>query len=166
MAKLRFPHPEFARMVDAIKCDVIRREEIILTDRLIPFAVFRSETPSPDLAFYDEDGMIYIPEDLLQFNEKYAHLAALHEHVEVQHKRAERTHAYAHRRALLIEFLTAKQVFTEAHQLKDYLQWRIGLYPEEKNLDQAAIVAELMQLLASNRPRRGVLFQLITDYML
>ncbi len=163
---LRLPHPEFARMVDAIKSDIIRYEEIVLTDIPLSYAVFRSEAETPDLAFYDEQGTIYIPEHLLQFNHQYAHLFALHEHVEIQHKRAGRPHAYAHRRALLAELLAAKQIFSEAHQLTGYLQWRIELYPEWKNLDQSAIVMQLLDLLASNQPRRGALFQRIRDYML
>jgi len=153
-------------LIEAIQRDAIRREEIVLTDIPISYAVFRTEADTPDLAFYDEDGTIYIPEDLLQFNEQYAHVIALHEHVEIQHKRAGRPHAYAHRRALLAELLAAKQIFTEAPQLAGYLQWRIGGYPEWKNLDRTAIVIQLIQLLASNRPRRGALFQLIKDQAL
>jgi hypothetical protein len=163
---LRFPHPEFFSLIDAIKRDVIRREEIVLTDVPISYAVFRTEADTPDLAFYDEHGTIYIPEGLLRFNEQYANLFALHEHVEIQHKRAGRPHAYAHRRALLAELLAAKQIFTEAHQLADYLRWRIRLYPKWKNLDQAAIVMQLIHLLAPNRPRRGALLQLIKDHAL
>jgi len=163
---LRLPHPEFAALIDAIKRDVIRRESIVLTDVPISYAVFRSEAATPDLAFYDEQGTIYIPENLLQYNQQYAHLFALHEHVEIQHKRAGRPHAYAHRRALLAELLAAKQIFSEPHHLAGYLQWRIGLYPAWKQLDQAAIVMQLLDLLASNRPRRGALFQRIREYML
>jgi hypothetical protein len=67
---------------------------------------------------------------------------------------------------LSAEFLAARQIFSEARQLAGYLQWRIGLYPEWKNLDRAAIVTQLMQFLASNRPRKGALFQLIKDHAL
>jgi hypothetical protein len=163
---LRLPHPEVAHLIEAVQREVIRREELVLIDTPIAYAVFRTEADTPDLAFYDECGTIYIPEDLLQFSEHYAHVIALHEHVEIQHKRAGRPHAYAHRRALLAELLAARQIFTEAPQLASYLQWRIGLYPEGKNLDRAAIVTQLIQLLASNRPRRGALFQLIKDHAL
>jgi hypothetical protein len=168
---LRLPHPEFAALIDTIKRDVIRREEIVLIDVAISYAVFRSEAETRDFAFYDEafydeQGTIYISENLLHFNEQYAHLSALHEHVEIQHKRAGRPHAYAHRHALLTELLAAKQIFSEAHHLTTYLQWRIGLYPEWKHLDQAAIVMQLLDLLTSNRPRKGALFQRIREYML
>jgi hypothetical protein len=163
---LRLPHPEFAGMIDVIQRAVIRREEIVLADTPIVYSVFRTEADIPDLAFYDEERTIYLPEDLLQFNEQYAHVIALHEQIEIQHKRAGRTHAYAHRRALLAELLAAKQIFPEASQLAGYLQWRIGGYPAWKNLDRAAIVAQSIQLLASNRPRRGALLQLIQDHAL
>jgi hypothetical protein len=163
---LRYPHPEFADMIAAVSRDVIRREEIVLTDVPISLAVFRTEAHAPDLSFYDELGTIYLPEDLLKFNEQYAHLIALHERVEYQHKRAGRPHAYAHRRALLTEFLAAKQIFIEAHQLAGYLQWRIRLYPEWKNLDQVAIVLQLIDLLAPSQPRRGALLQLMKEHAL
>jgi hypothetical protein len=163
---IRLPHPEFAALIDTIKRDVIRREEIVLIDVTISYAVFRSEAETPDFACYDEQGTIYIPENLLHFNEQYAHLIALHEHVEIQHKRAGQPHAYAHRRALLTELLAAKQIFSEAQHFATYLQWRIGLYPEWKHLDQAAIVIQLLDLLTSNRSRKGALFQRIREYML
>lgn len=163
---LRLPHPGFAALADVIKRDVIRQEQIVLTDIPLSYAVFRSEANTPDLAFYDEQGTIYIPESLLHCNEQYAHLFALHEHVEIQHKLARCPHAYAHRRALLAEFLAAKQIFSETYHLASYLHWRIGLYPEWKQLDQAAIVRQLLDLLAANRPRRGALFRCIREYML
>jgi len=66
-----YPHPEFAGMIDTIMLDVIRREEIVVTDVLISLAVFRTEANTPDLFFYDEHGTIYISDNLLKFNEHY-----------------------------------------------------------------------------------------------
>ena len=41
----------------------------------------------------------------------YADLGAFHEHTEIRHKLAGRSHGYAHHRALLEELLAAKQIF-------------------------------------------------------
>ena len=158
---LRLPHPEATELLDAIKQAVIRTEQAVVADIPLSYAVFRCEADTPDLAFYDEAGTIYIPEDLIRFNEQYAHLCALHEHVEIQHKLASRSHAYAHRRALQAELLVAKQIFPDLEQLEGYLHWRIGLYPEHKRFDRADLLAKLMHILASERPRKVDLFQLI-----
>ena len=158
---LRMPHPEVTVLFDAIKRAVIRTEQVTVGDLPLSYAVFRSEADTPDLVFYDEAGTIYIPADLLEFNERYAHLCALHEHVEIQHKLASRSHAYAHRRALQAEFLAAKQIFPDLKQLEGYLHWRIGLYPESKRFDRVDLLAKLMLILTSERPRKGDLFQLI-----
>jgi len=163
---LRLPHPEAAGLLDAIKRDVIRTEQQIVADIALSYAVFRSGADTPDLVFYDEDGTIYIPAELVQFDEQYAHLIALHEHVEIQHKRAGHPHAYAHRHALLAELFAAKQIFIEPRQLERYLHWRIALYPEWKRFDRADVVAQLVRILAANRPRRGDLFQLIKVHAL
>ena len=158
---LRMPHPEVTVLFDAIKRAVIRTEQVTIADLSLSYAVFRSEADTPDLIFYDEAGTIYIPEDLIEFNEQYAHLGVLHEHVEIQHKLALRSHAYAHRRALQAEFLAAKRIFPDLKQLEGYLRWRIGLYPEFKRFDRADVLAKLMQILTSERPRKSDLFQLI-----
>jgi hypothetical protein len=163
---LRLPHPEAATLFEAIRRSVVRHEARDVAGVSVSYDVFRTEAETPDLAFYDETGTIYIPDALIQFNEHYAHLIALHEHVEVQHKRAGRAHAYAHRRAWLAELLAAKQLFSDADRLAGYLRWRIGGYPAWKNLDQAALVAQLSHLLAEKRPRRTALFQLIKEQSL
>lgn len=153
-------------MLDAIKHDVIRTEQQIVADITLSYKVFRSKADIPDLAFYDENGTIYIPAELLEFNKQYAQLIALHEHVEIQHKSAGRPHAYAHRRALLAELMAAKQIFTEPGQLESYLDWRIRLYPEWKRFGRADAVTQLGHILATSRPRKGDLFQLIKAYSL
>jgi hypothetical protein len=163
---LRLPHPEAPDMFETIRRSVIRQEACVVGGVSVSYDVFRTGAETPDLAFYDQHGTIYIPEVLVQFNEQYAHLVALHEHVEVHHKRAGRAHAYAHRRALLAELLAAKQLFSDSDQLEGYLRWRIGGYPAWKNLDQAALVTQLTLLLAVDRPRRMVLFQLIKEQSL
>ena len=158
---LRLPHPEATKTLDAIKQKVIRTEQAVVADITLSYAVFRYEGETPDFVFYDEEGTIYIPSDLIEFNGQYAHLCAVHEHVEIQHKLASRSHAYAHRRALQAEFLAARQIFPDLAQLKGYLQWRIGLYPEFKRFDRTDVLAKLIQILTSERIRKGDLFQLI-----
>jgi hypothetical protein len=125
---LRLPHPDTAGLLAAIKREAISTRHRMVAGAALSYAVFRSGAATPDLAFYDEDGTIYIPEDLIEFSEQYADLIAFHEHVEIQHKRAGRSHAYAHRRALMAELLAAKQVFSELAVSQHYLEWRIGLY--------------------------------------
>ena len=158
---LRLPHPEAANTLDAIMQKVIRTEQAVVADIPLSYAVFRYEGETPDLAFYDEAGTIYIPQDLIELNEQYAQLFALHEHVEIQHKLASRSHAYAHRRALQAEFIAARRIFPDRVQLKGYFKWRIGLYPEFKRFDRTDVLAKLIQILTSERIRKGDLFQLI-----
>jgi hypothetical protein len=158
---LRLPHTEFAALLEPIKRAVIRFEQRTVADIALSYAVFRSEADTPDLAFYDTDGTIYIPEHLMQFDQQYAHLVVLHEQVEIQHKRAARPHAYAHRRALLAEFLMAKRMFSQPSQLERYLHWRLGGYPESKGLDRGAVLTQLRDILAAERLRKGELFQVI-----
>ena len=61
---------------------------------------------------YDEDGNIYLPESFANAEPEFAYLVVLHEHVEIGHKLAGRSHAYAHRRAYLAELLAAKEMFS------------------------------------------------------
>ncbi len=158
---LRLPHPEATELLDAIKQNVIRTEQAVVADLALSYTVFRHRGDTPDLVFYDETGTIYIPADLIEFDEQYAHLFVLHEQVEIQHKLASRSHAYAHRRALQAEFLAAKQIFPDVNELEAYLHWRIGLYPEFKRFDRADLLAKLMLILTSERPSKGDLFRLI-----
>ena len=158
---LRLPHPEADELLDAIKQNIIRTEQAVVADLALSYTVFRYKGNTPDLVFYDETGTIYIPADLIEFDEQYAHLFALHEQVEIQHKLASRPHAYAHRRALQAEFLAARQIFPDVNQLEAYLHWRIGLYPEFRRFDRADLLAKLMLILTSERPGKGDLFRLI-----
>ena len=80
---LRLPHPEATETLDAIKQKVIRTEQTVVADILLSYAVFRCEGETPDFVFYDEEGTIYVPSDLIEFNGQYAHLCAVHEHVEI-----------------------------------------------------------------------------------
>ena len=123
---LRLPHADAARLISAIKRDVLNTRHTVVVGSHFSYAVFRSGTDTPDLAFYDEAGTIYLPDDLVALDGRFADLIAFHEHIEIRHKRVGRAHAYAHRRALMEELLAAKQVFVELAECQQYVRWRIG----------------------------------------
>ena len=78
-----------------------------------------------------------------------ADLSAFHEHTEVCYKLAGRSHAYAHRRALLLELLAAKQIYDE-DGLSDYVRYRVFNYPDWKIPDRSAIENALCELLSAD----------------
>ena len=90
-----------------------------------------------------------------------ADMSAFHEHTEVLHKLAGRTHAYAHRRALLEELLAARETYDE-HGLREYVRYRVFNYPAWKAPDRSAVARELCELLLAGRPLRGKLMEVIT----
>ena len=163
---LRLPHPEMASLLDRIRQNVImsRQSEVLGTE--LTYAIFNPKSETPDLAFYDEEGRIYVPEYLVAFDERYADLLALHEHIEIRHKLAGRSHAYAHRHALVEELLAARQIFDETVVWKDYVQWRIRLYPTWKVPDPDQIIDQFVRLIAEDKPRKGKLLQVIKEHRL
>ena len=163
---LRLPHPEMAGLINTIKRNVLTTRRSMVSATELSYAVFHPGSDTPDLAFYDEDGRIYVPEHLVAFDERYADLLAFHEHLEVRHKLAGRSHAYAHRRPLLMELLAARQIFNEPGTWKGYLQWRIGLYPTWKVPDPEQMVVNFVRLLTEHKPRKGELLQVIKEHPL
>ncbi len=132
----------------------------------MPYSVFRASTEAPDAAFYDGGGTIYVSEDLLDPDARVADLTAYHEHVEIRHKRAGRSHAYAHRRAYVEELLAAKALFAGPGELLRYLRRRIGGYPEWKVPDPEAVAERLQGILSVDKPLRGELLRAITEHRL
>ena len=163
---LRLPHPEMAGLINTIKRNVFTTRHGMVAATELSYAVFHPGSDTPDLAFYDEDGTIYIPEHLVAFDERYADLIAFHEHLEIRHKLAGRTHAYAHRRALVEELLAARQIFNEPGEWQGYLQWRIGLYPAWKVPEPEQVVEQFVRLLTEDKPRKGELLQVIKEHRL
>ena len=163
---LRLPHADAARLISTIKCNVLATRHTVVVGSELSYAVFRAGTDTPDLAFYDEAGTIYLPDDLVALDGRFADLIAFHEHIEIRHKRVGRAHAYAHRRALMEELLAAKQVFIEPAEFQQYIRWRIGLYPKWKILDTEEVVAQVLHVLTMDRPRKGELFQVIKAHHL
>ena len=86
----------------------------------------------------------------------------LHEHVEIGHKLAGRSHAYAHRRAYLAELLAAKEMFSGSGELRQFLKRRIGGYPDWKVPDKAEVEERLYDLLKAPKPLRGRLIEVMT----
>ncbi|MCY4110468.1 MAG: hypothetical protein OXF96_00835, partial [Chloroflexi bacterium] len=91
----------------------------------------------------------------------FAYLVVLHEHVEIAHKLAGRSHAYAHRRAYLAELLSAKETFTGPGELRQFLKRRIGGYPDWKVPNKAEVEERLYELLQAPRPLRGRLIEVM-----
>ena len=116
----------------------------------------------PDMAIYDHDGNIYVARSYVQADLTRADLGALHEHIEICHKRAGRDHGDAHHRALLQEFLAAKQIFDE-EELRAYIHFRVFEYPDWKIPDKSLVVERLCELLSAARPLRGELLEVFAD---
>lgn len=159
--RLKLPHPELARLVQAIKTNVSGERTCTLDGTEIRYLVCEPWPDEADLAMYDEDGSIYIPLQFANNNPERADLAALHEQVEVRHKLAGRSHAYAHRRAILIELLAAKAMFEGPRALRGHLTWRIGAYPGWKVPDKPSVVRQLHDLLDAERPLRGRILEVV-----
>ncbi len=60
---VRLPHPELAGLVEEVKRHVVGRRVASIAGTEVPYSVFRSGQESPDVAFYDEGGAIYVLED-------------------------------------------------------------------------------------------------------
>ncbi len=163
---LRLPHPELAGLIDAVRRHIIGTRVASIAGAEVPYSVFRASTEAPDAAFYDGDGAIYVSEDLLDPDTRVADLTTYHEHVEIRHKRAGRSHAYAHRRAYVEELLAAKALFAGPGELLRYLRRRIGGYPEWKVPDPEAVAERLQGILSVDEPLRGELLRAITEHRL
>jgi hypothetical protein len=162
---LRLPDPSIAEQLRVIQRNAIGTQHSAVAGLELDYTIFRADPGSPSLgACYDEDGTVYIPEALVQADKRHADLIAFHEHAEIRHKRAGRSHAYAHRHALVEEFLTAKQIHDERSALKRYLVWRVKGYPASKIPYPEEVAVQLAHILAADRPRKGDLLKLITNH--
>ncbi len=163
---LRLPHPELAGLVEEVKRHVVGTRVASIAGAEVSYSVFRSGVESPDVAFYDDGGAIYVSEDLVDEDRRVADLTAYHGHVEIRHKRAGRSHAYAHRRAYVEELLVAKDLFAGPGELRRYLRRRIGDYPEWKVPEPEAVAERLHDILSVDKPLRGDLLRAITEHRL
>jgi hypothetical protein len=163
---LRLPHPELAGLFEAVKRHVVGTRLASIAGTAVQYSVFRFSAEAPDVAFYDEGGAIYVSEDLVDEDARVADLTAYHEAVEIRHKRAGRSHAYAHRRAYVDELLAAKELFGGPGELSGYLRRRIGGYPQWKVPEPEAVAARLHGVLSEDKPRKGDLLGVITEHRL
>jgi hypothetical protein len=133
----------------------------------IPYAVFRSSAETEwSSAYYDEEGNIFVADDLVALDQTFAELTVFHEHLEIMYKRAGRSHAYAHRRAFVEELLAAQELFDEPEARRGYLRWRIGGYPRSKVPAPGPVIEQLAQILSRPRPRKGDLLAVIRAHRL
>ena len=153
--RLKLPHPSLVDLIDELRANVTGERTSQVDGVEVRYRVCEPWPDEADLAMYDEDGKIYLPERFANAHAERAHLVVLHEHVKISHKLAGRGHAYAHRRALLAELLAAKGMFGAPGQLCEFLRWRIGAYPDWKVPNKSNVVAQLFDLLQASRPLRG-----------
>ncbi len=127
MPKLRYPHPElFRSIVEEIRSNVIEERTCDVGGIEITYTV--SSWQGGDPGMWDEDGNVYVHESLALRDVTTADLVAFHEKTEIDNKLAGRSHAYAHRRALLLELLAAKETYVDFGRFRDYVHWRLSGY--------------------------------------
>ena len=162
--KIRLPHEgeTVNRLIRQIKDTVVETRTVVLSGVEITYSICAPWPRGLDDAMYDHDGNIYLPESTVRADPTRADLTAFHEHTEICHKRVGRSHAYSHRRALLVELLAAKQVYDE-DGLKAYVHRRVFGYPDWKISDRDAVQKMIYELLALDRPLRGKLIEVITE---
>jgi hypothetical protein len=150
--------------VAAVAARVIGERQTEVAGVPVRYAIYRwGPAPPADPGCYDRAGTIYVWEGRVQADARYADLTAFHEHVELRHKAAGRSHAYAHRRALLEEFLAAKHLLMQPREFRQYLEARVRPYPTWKVRDPEGVIAYLERLFAADRPRRGEILRVITE---
>ena len=89
------------QLLGQIKDNVIGERACDIGGMEVRYVVFSWPGGDDPIGSYDEEGTIYVSDNLLRTNPKDADLTAFHEQLEINRKRAGRSHAYAHRRALL-----------------------------------------------------------------
>ena len=162
--KIRLPHEgeNVNRLIRQIKDAIIETRTTVVSGVEITYSICAPWPRGLDLAMYDHDGNIYLPENSVRSDSTRADLTAFHEHTEIRHKLSGRSHAYAHRRGLLEELLAAKQIYDE-DGLTVYVHQRVFSYPDWKIPDKDAIKKRICELLAVDRPLRGKLIEVITE---
>ena len=161
--RLKLPHPSLVDLIVELRANVTGERTCEVDGTEVRYQVCNPWPGEADLAMYDEDGNIYLPERFANDRPEQTDLVVLHEHVEISHKLAGRSHAYAHRRALLAELLAAKALFGAPGQLRAYLQWRIGGYPDWKVPDKQNVEKRIHNLLQAPRPLRGRILDIVKE---
>jgi hypothetical protein len=154
-------------MIELLNANVVEKRITMVGDLEVTYSICSVWPDGLDLATYDADGNIYMSESYVRADLQRADLTAFHETVETRRKIAGQSHAYAHRRALLEEFLTAKQILGET-ELKAYVDRRIDGYPSWKFTDEERVTfkSSLYEHLAAAKPPRVKLMEVITRSMM
>ena len=164
MKRLRLPHEESLRpLLQRIKDNVTQARTCVIDGVEVRYMVCSSWPDGVDEAVYDEEGNIYLPETLVRADRRRADLTAYHEKIEINHKLAGRSHAYAHRRALLLELLAAKRMVSQPAQLRRYVRERVNGYPQWKIPDRQDVEDRLYHLVVQETPPRGKILEVITE---
>ena len=159
--RLKLPHPELTDLLAVLKANVAGERTCEVNGTEVRYFICDPWPEGADLAMYDEDGTIYLPESFANADPDRAYLVVLHEHVEITHKLAGRSHGYAHHRAYLAELLAAKDMFTGPGELQQYVRKRIAGYPDWKVPDKADVEQRLYSLLQAPRPLRGRILEVM-----
>lgn len=161
--RIRLPHEgeEVDRLIRQIRDAVRETRTTVIAGAEVTYSICEPWPLEPEPAIHDHYGNIYVPATRFESDSLRADLSAYHEHVEVQHKLGGRSHAYAHRRALLMELLAAKSIYYEGG-LGGYVRYRVFNYPAWKIPDRSAIEKKICDFLSADRPRRGKLVEVIT----
>ena len=161
--RVRLPHEgeEVDRLIRQIKDAVVETRTTVIAGVEVTYSICDPWPLEPEPAIHDHYGNIYVPARRFNADAMWADLSAYHEHVEVGHKLAGRSHAYAHRRALLHELLAARDIYDE-DGLREYVRYRVFNYPAWKIPDRSAVEKGICELLSADRPLRGKLVEAIT----
>ena len=99
MAKrIRLPHEgeEVDRLIRQIKDAVRETRTTVVAGVEVTYSICDPWPLGPEPAIHDHCGNIYVPGSRFRSDAMRADLSAFHEHTEVLHKLAGRSHAYAH----------------------------------------------------------------------
>jgi hypothetical protein len=163
-AEVKLPHPDiFQRALEQIRVSSMEERTRVIAGTEVRYW---SCTPWPegmDPGIYDGEGNIYVSHRVVERDSDEADLTAFHEQTEIDIKAAARNHAYAHRRALLLELLAVKTIFLEPERQHRFVDSRVGAYPDWKGIDKAQVASRIWELLSAERPPRGKLFDVIKE---
>ena len=157
----------YVELIKLLNANVVEKRTAVVSDLEVTYAICSVWPDGLDLATYDADGNIYMSESYVRADLQRADLTAFHETVETRRKKAGQSHAYSHRRALLEEFLAAKQILGGT-ELKAYVNRRIDGYPSWKFTykEKVTLRSSLYKHLAATKPPRVKLMQVITRSMM
>jgi hypothetical protein len=119
----------------------------------------------PDEAiFYDEAGMIFVPEQLLESRPEAADLLAFHESTEIELKMRGYRHAYAHRRSMVAELMAIPGYCPNIRAADEYLRWRFTNHPRWRGSGAHTVIAQVRAEAFSPKPHVKMLLALVREF--